>query len=57
MSGAAGELVTRLVDGGAYGLVVQGVAETTVTSPVADTACTEVTPSMAETSWEMAPSQ
>lgn len=56
-SGAAGELVTRLVDGGAHNLLVQGARETTVTCPVDATAFTEVTPSRAEISSETAPSQ
>lgn len=56
-SDPADELEARLVDGGAHGGVVQGAPETTVTSPVEATACTEATPAISEISPETAPSQ
>ena len=57
-SGLFGQLVSRLVHGGAYGgLVAAGRAETTVTRPVDAVAWTEVTPWIPEISPDTAPSQ
>ncbi len=56
-SGPADQLEAGLVHGGAHGLVVEGASETTVTTPVEATACTEPTPAISQISPETAPSQ
>lgn len=56
-SGLTGELVAGLVHGGAHGVLVEGAVEITVTSPVAATALTEVTPGRVVSSPVTAPSQ